>query len=338
MKVHMSLKRVTHIAQAACLVATLQMTGNACAQSQSQPQGASGETQLKLHAADVRADATRSMLLGATRAGSRIVAVGEHGIVLLSDDNGATFRQAKRVPANSTLTSVTFVDAQHGWAAGHWGVVVKTDDAGETWTLQRSDTTVDQPLFSIAFRDTRHGWAVGLWSLLLTTDDGGATWTTRKLDESAGIGKSGLNLYSVFAGAQQDVYVAAEQGTVMKSTDNGATWQATHTGYKGTLWSGTVSPDNVIYVGGLRGNMFESRDGGTSWAALKTGVSGSVTDLVATPQGIAGVALDGFVMLLKPGQTTFTVNRLAGRDALTALVMTGEGSPVLFSKDGVIAR
>src|SRR5471032_2687810 len=78
-------------------------------------------------------------MLSATRAGTRIVAVGDRGVVILSDDNGSTFRQARMVPTSSSLTSVTFTDPSHGWAVGHWGVIVATNDGGETWQLQRSD-------------------------------------------------------------------------------------------------------------------------------------------------------------------------------------------------------
>lgn len=301
--------------------------------------GAAPDNKIVLTAAKHRNGADRSMMLGAAHAGERIVAVGEHGVILLSDDNGAHFRQAHDVPANATLTSVAFADARHGWAAGHWGVVLRTDDGGENWRVQRSDTSVDQPLFSIAFRDERHGWAVGLWSLLVTTDDGGATWKTEQVDKAAGAdaGKSGLNLFSVFAGQDKDVYIAAEQGTVYKSSDDGASWQTLHTGYKGTLWSGVVAPDQTLYVGGLRGNLFASSDHGATWQAVPSGATDSITDLVANAHGVAAVALGGYVTVKQPGARDFVARQLPGRDALTALVLSNDGSTVLFSKEGVIA-
>ncbi|MEM5310357.1 YCF48-related protein [Paraburkholderia sp. JHI869] len=300
--------------------------------------GAAPDNAVKVVAAKHRADAEHSMVLGAALAGKRIVAVGERGVILLSDDNGEHFRQAQDVPANATLTSVAFADAQHGWAVGHWGVVLHTDDGGEHWREQRADTSVDQPLFSIAFRDEKHGWAVGLWSLLITTDDGGATWKTQQPGESAAAGKSGLNFFSVFAGPEKDVYIAAEQGTVLKSTDDGANWQTLHTGYKGTLWSGVVAPDHTVYVGGLRGNLFASQDGGATWQSVPSGASNSITSLVASATSVAGVALDGYVTVKQAGASGFVAKQLPGRDALTALVLKNDGSPVLFSKDGVVAK
>lgn len=300
--------------------------------------GATPDNTVAVVAAKHRADAEHSMVLGAALAGNRIVAVGERGVILLSDDDGAHFRQAQAVPANATLTSVSFVDAQHGWAAGHWGVVLRTDDGGEHWREQRADTSVDQPLFSIAFRDEMHGWAVGLWSLLITTDDGGATWKTQPVGQGAAAGKSGLNFFSVFAGPQKDVYIAAEQGTVFKSSDDGASWQALHTGYKGTLWSGVVARDRTVYVGGLRGNLFASQDGGATWQSVSSGASSSITGLVANATSVAGVALDGYVMVKAAGAHDFAAKQLPGRDALTALILKQDGSTVLFSKDGLVAK
>src|SRR5262245_46588487 len=62
--------------------------------------------------------AQRSLLNGLARAGDRIVAVGQRGHVLYSDDAGQQWQQAD-VPVSSDLVSVAFVDAKRGWAVGH---------------------------------------------------------------------------------------------------------------------------------------------------------------------------------------------------------------------------
>ena len=45
----------------------------------------------------------RAMLMGIARAGNRLVAVGEHGVVALSDDNGLSWRHAAEVPVDARL-------------------------------------------------------------------------------------------------------------------------------------------------------------------------------------------------------------------------------------------
>ena len=76
----------------------------------------------------------RATLLGVAPAGARLVAVGERGIVALSDDAGQTWRQG-RVPVSVTLTAVRFIDARNGFAVGHGGVVLASTDGGETWEV-----------------------------------------------------------------------------------------------------------------------------------------------------------------------------------------------------------
>ncbi|MBI5441414.1 MAG: glycosyl hydrolase, partial [Deltaproteobacteria bacterium] len=74
----------------------------------------------------VRSDrAASSMLLGVARAGARLVAVGEWGHILTSDDNGVTWAQAS-VPTSVTLTAADFPTPAKGWAVGHDGVVLHT--------------------------------------------------------------------------------------------------------------------------------------------------------------------------------------------------------------------
>ena len=79
--------------------------------------------------------AARGMLTGLTRAGKRLVAVGQRGHVLLSDDAGKTWQQAD-VPVSADLVAVCFPNAETGWAVGHDGVVLKSIDAGRSWGRQ----------------------------------------------------------------------------------------------------------------------------------------------------------------------------------------------------------
>ncbi len=276
------------------------------------------------------------MLMDATQAGTRIVAVGEHGVILLSDDDGKTYRQARAVPVSATLSAVTFADAEHGWAVGQWGVILATTDGGETWRKQRMDISVDQPLFSVEFTNSRDGIAVGLWSLMLTTHDGGQTWVRTALPKPPGAEKADRNLYHIFSDGKGTLYVVSEQGTVLKSTD-GVNWTYGATGSKGTLWTGVVMPDGRIVVAGLLGSMFQSRDGGSSWTSVTSDAKSSITDLVATSDGLLGIGLDGLVMKQKSGDGKFEISRREDRATLTAALVNGGGKVILFAHEGVLA-
>lgn len=296
-----------------------------------------GIAQLTVGAAERSDGATQVQLLGATQAGRRLVAVGDHGVVLLSDDDGNTYRQARSVPADVTLTSVSFIDDSHGWAVGHWGVILRTSDGGETWSLQHTDTTVDRPLFSVYFRNINDGWAVGLWSLIMHTDDGGKTWVRVKMPPPPGSSKVERNLNWIFADSKGSLFIACEQGRVMRSTDSGRTWTYAETGYEGSFWTGVALRDGTLLVGGLQGKIYRSVDGGQTWNQAMSPFKSSVTDLVQTGAGdVVGSALDGVVLTSNDDGKTFSGRQKSNRTALTAVVRTASGNPIFFSASGVV--
>lgn len=280
--------------------------------------------------------AERSMILDATRAGTRLVAVGERGVVLLSDDEGAHWRQAGTVPVDATLTAVSFADARQGWAVGHLGVILHSADGGETWSVQRIDPVEDRPLFSVVFTDAHTGVAVGLWSLMLRTRDGGRTWEEAELPPPPGDTRADANLMSVFGDAQGRLFIAGERGLVLRSLDGGDSWSYHPTGYRGTFWSGTALADGTLIVGGLRGSVYRSTDGAGSWQRVETGSQSSVTDLIAFDGRVHAVGLDGVSLDSRDGGASFELARRADRLSLTAAVATANGGVLRFSRAGLV--
>lgn len=280
--------------------------------------------------------ATQAPMLGAARAGKRIVAVGDYGTILLSDDDGQHFRQAGSVPVSSTLTAVSFADERQGWAVGHWGAILHTADGGETWSVQRTDTAEDRPLFSVHFFDAREGVAVGLWSLVLKTRDGGKTWTPVELPAPPEGGKADRNLFKLFASARGSLFVAAERGMVLRSDDHGDTWRYLNTGYKGSFWSGTALANGSLLVAGLRGTLYRSTDDGRSWGPVATGSKSSLTDLVAVGGRVVGVGLDGVQIESTDSGASFSWTQRDDRLSMTAAVAGGADGLVRFSKRGVV--
>lgn len=275
--------------------------------------------------------AGQEMLLAATQAGQRVVAVGDHGVVLLADD-GQRFRQAQSVPVRSTLTAVSFADAKHGWAVGHWGVILHTEDGGENWTVQRQDASQDRPFFAVHFTDARHGVAAGLWSLLMTTDDGGKTWRDVALPVPLGARKADRNLFAIFASGPS-LFIAAERGLVLRSDDRGLNWRYLETGYAGSLWCGATLSDGVMLVGGLRGTIYRSADHGKTWAPVSSGAKSAITAIAQSGDKVLAVGLDGVVAVSADGGLSFQSSQRADRLALTGLV---GGRPLGLSKRGVL--
>jgi len=238
--------------------------------------------------------------LAVTRAGARLVAVGERGTVLLSDDAGEHWRQAS-VPVRVTLTSVHFVNERTGWAAGHLGVILRSDDAGQTWTKQLDGRQAaaavgasaaeltdekaqrlaqsfaadgpDKPFFDIDFADAQNGFAVGAYNMAFATSDGGKTWrpALQRLPNP-----KNLHLYGVRYVAGK-LYVAGEQGLLLKSDDAGISFSALTSPYKGSFFGLLAARSGSLIAYGLRGNAVRSTDQGAHWDSLTTGLPMSIS-------------------------------------------------------------
>ncbi|WP_430292817.1 WD40/YVTN/BNR-like repeat-containing protein [Pseudomonas sp. B1-22] len=287
--------------------------------------------------ATVAVNATAASMLAAVWATDHLVAVGDHGVVLLTDAQGRNLRQAHSVPLSSPLTGVSFVDAQQGWAVGHWGAIVQTTDGGNNWQIQRVDTEVDRPLFAVHFFDSQHGVAVGLWSLVLTTDDGGKTWSEQTLTPPPGAKRADLNLMGLFSDTRGTLYAPAERGQLLRSDDRGKSWSYIDTGYNGTLWSGAVLEDGSLLVGGQRGTLLHGNANGQGWQRVPLQSKGSITAISVSGRQVLAVGLDGLMVKSVDGGQRFEEQQAPESVSLTASVLDATGSPMLFSQRGVLA-
>jgi photosystem II stability/assembly factor-like uncharacterized protein len=288
--------------------------------------------------------AARSLLLDVARAGARLVAVGERGHVLLSDDEGATWRQAKSVPMRTMLTAVWFADARRGWAVGHDELILNTADGGETWTRSHYAPESQQPLLDVWFADTERGIAVGAYGAYYSTNDGGQTWTGRRfaaapargaLPPGVDDGSTPDHHLNRIAGAGGRLWIAAEAGQLYRSDDVGATWSTLVSPYNGS-WFGLLPLDrNSVFVFGLRGHLYRSNDGGASWRMLDSGVTAMLTDGVQLDDGsLALVGLAGTVLRSRDGGTTWVATQQEDRRGLSAVVASRSGALVTVGERG----
>jgi photosystem II stability/assembly factor-like uncharacterized protein len=75
------------------------------------------------------------------------------------------------VPTGHRLLAAAAPNANTVVAVGSYGTILRTTDAGATWTPQRSWTR--HPLFGVALVDTNTGTAVGEVGAILRTTTGG---------------------------------------------------------------------------------------------------------------------------------------------------------------------
>ncbi|MGH6634649.1 MAG: WD40/YVTN/BNR-like repeat-containing protein [Gammaproteobacteria bacterium] len=125
--------------------------------------------------------ASRLLLLDVAVTGPRIVAVGERGYILFSEDGGASWHRAE-APKGATLTGITFFGEDLGWAVGHDATILRSTDGGRRWRRVHAEREGERALFDVWFANERHGLAVGAYGLLLESTDGGERWMRRTLD------------------------------------------------------------------------------------------------------------------------------------------------------------
>ncbi len=284
--------------------------------------------------AKVRAGAMRSTLLDLVAAGKRLVAVGERGHVLLSDDEGKTWRQAKAVPTRTTLTCAHATDANTLWAAGHGGMILRSADAGETWTIAVGKAEAADVLLAIRVDADGRGLAVGGFGLALATADGGKTWRGTKLLEGEA-GEKHLN--HILVSKAGTWLIAAEGGQVLRSTDR-VHWTAVATPYKGSLWTGLQLQGGALLAGGMRGNVVRSTNDGQSWIHSAIAQAGSITAGAVLPDGrVVLVGVDGTLVMADAAGGSFDLQRLEDRTALTAVLALPGGALVATSTAGMRA-
>jgi len=311
------LKTGRHLATAAALAAVL-----ACAQATA---AGGGFVDVLRQPAQPSALASKALLQSVAKAGRRLIAVGQRGHVIFSDDAGDAWTQAK-VPVSSDLTAVWFADAKHGWAVGHDGVILASVDAGETWTVQLTgDSPVvqgpDKPFLDVWFADERTGYAVGAFNLVVHTADGGRTW------ESLSGRTDNPKQYNLHAIRPMggSLFIAGEAGLLLKLDSQSQRFRAIATPYNGSFF-GLADAGDALLLFGLRGNALRSIDGGATWARVDARLPASI---VATAQSAGGrlylADASGRIAASHDGGRTFAPVTTQPALPVTGLVDVGNG-------------
>lgn len=274
----------------------------------------------------------RRVLLAVAAPEGRLVAAGEMGIVVTSLDGGKSWQQA-RVPVGVSLTNLRFTSAKTGWAVGHAGVLLKTDDGGNSWAKvldgegaaklalekagalndpiamsrakKRVEEGADKPFFDILFLDGRRGFLVGAYGLLLRTVDAGKTWESWAHKLPAALADRHLHQLIY---ARDTLFIAGEQGTLLRSRDGGESFEALPSPYKGTFLGGIATRNGEVVLFGLRGNVFLSEDLGMKWSKLSLPTTASITAALQLQ--------DGRLVLASQAGEIFVANAQQGYEAM----------------------
>jgi len=270
-----------------------------------------------------------ALMIGIARAGSRLVAVGDQGTIIYSDDNGQTWRQAA-VPVQATLTRVAFATPEIGWAAGAYGVILRTTDGGRSWVKQiyggkiiqlmlasasqfiaaspaqtAAQTALrranifraagpDKPFLAIIAKSPQSAEIFGAYRMAVATDDGGQSWRDISLHVGDPVSH---NLYDA-AWVGNSLYLAGEAGTVLRSDDQGANFTLLPAPSDTTLFGILDAGNNVILTYGVAGAMFTSTDRGAHWQQVNQPAQANLTAGLVLQSGAILIATETGGMLL----------------------------------------
>jgi photosystem II stability/assembly factor-like uncharacterized protein len=307
--------------------------------------------------------AASSPILALAKAGDRLVAVGQRGHIILSDDGGQTWKQATS-PVSSDLLAVSFPTPLQGWAVGHGGVVLHSADGGATWTRQlegrqasaiavrhyeeqvaagahveqflkrEQGLTADgtQPFLDVYFENETTGFIVGTFNRIYRTQDGGKTWMpwmerTENPDE--------LHFYAI-RGSAHGIYMVGEQGMVWRLDTAKQRFVAMRTPYKGTLFGLVVDGPSSLLVFGMRGSLLRTTDDGKNWETIHTGSPAGITGGTVLADGsLLVVNQAGGINVSRDGGKTFAPVKTAQPMSYFGVASLGKNKIGLAGAEGV---
>lgn len=197
--------------------------------------------------------AAKNRLLDVTLAGEHLIAVGQQGVILRSQD-GVSWTQSPS-PASVMLTRVRFTDAHHGWALGYDATILQTSDGGRSWMLRNRDPA-GRALYDIRFLENGRALAVGAYGTMLETHDGGTNWSAR----DGALTGLGMHLNALQRLGDGSLLICGERGLIARSVDAGATWALLDSPYAGSLFGVLPRGDQGAIVYGMRGNVWSAAD------------------------------------------------------------------------------
>ena len=292
------------------------------------------------------------LVLDLEYAGDRLVAAGERGLIAYSDDNGVSWTQAQ-VPVSHTLTALSFPDADNGWAVGHGGVILSTEDAGATWQQQFEGGSAIQQW--LGYTTSKQA---ALEQVLEQADASLVPELEEQLEEILyEIEDTRIALQSGPADPFLDVlfiddvegWAVGAYGLLFHTNDAGLRWRLAVAGIDNAerfhYYQLAAADDDTLYLSGEAGVLYRSDDAGGRWTRLPLDYDGSLFGVLALGEDtVLCYGLRGNIFLSHDrGETWESVAPEAGaglslyggaKISDEGVVLVGAGGGYLVSTDG----
>ncbi len=225
-------------------------------------------------------------------------AVGHEGVVLHTADGGATWalqldglKIAESLPEfvtdgiDKALLDVWFENEKNGFIVGAFGLILRTEDGGETWQpwLDRVADTGGMHLYAIR-PAAGTVFIAGERGLVLKLDPQTGHFEKVELPYDG-------TLFGV-VGTAQTVLVFGLRGNALRSDDGGMNWLPVETNEQAGISAGTVRADGSIVLASQAGQVLVSTDEGVTFRRVEAGSKAPIFAVVEAADG--GLALAGF--------------------------------------------
>jgi len=243
--------------------------------------------------------ATRALLMDVTARGDQsFAAVGQYGVIILSDENGANWSQAS-VPVSVALTAVHFPTPDKGWAVGHDGLILHSSDGGLNWEKQLDGHQLNEQILIVAERIVEQVRAELEQVQADENADEYAIEDAEFMLEEAEFALEGAvddteagpvrPLLDVWFRNEREGFVVGSYGMLLATTDGGQNWELVSDRMDNPeafhLNQIVSAPDGNLFIAGESGFVFRSSDGGENWVTLEPGYDGSFYGIVVVPKG-----------------------------------------------------
>lgn len=305
-----------------------------------------------------------------THQGERYITVGERGVILYSDSPEGPWQHGEvDNDRGATLTRVRFLAKGVALAVGHNGWIIRSEDAGQTWQEIQFDEDSSDPLLDIGGPwgdpDASKVFVTGSFGQFEVSDDLGLTWQAELLNiaeagadtTQASVNDPESEDYDPFAafssgsGAQNSgnehlngiarladgsLMIVGERGLLLRSSDNGETWNALDDIYDGSFYGALTTPDNQVLVYGMRGNAFVSADQGATWKKSQIPVQQGLFQGTVTDQGsIILVGASDTILLSRDNGAHFEVASSVGTQGLVSIIPLAQSSWLTAGEGGL---
>ncbi len=257
------------------------------------------------------------------------------------------------VPVSQTLTAVTFGSDKTGWAVGHEGIILRTDDGGENWALQFTGYEASKLELVLgerrleraraAVEEARSAGAEDLEDLEYAVED--AEIALESIQTAIDDGPSNPFLDVWFADEKIGVAVGS-YGMIFRTLNGGETWEAWSEHISNPdgfhYYSLDSSADGTLILAGEQGLLYRSRDKGKEWERLPTPYAGSFFGVLPGDRGsspfILIFGLRGNIFRSGDDGDSWSPVSTGSELALFGGATLNDGAVVLVGNSGIVLR